>query len=172
MDAVENGLTSDVDASPGDTPIRGLEGIAVLADGEWAKPYTRAHLNYISQRKNLWYVSMGHLYLYHFLQDEAAFPVSVAATSRPQPSDFHLSQNYPNPFNPATTIDYQLAQTGRVQLGVYNALGQLMETLVEEKQRPGSYSVRWHADGHPAGTYFYRIQVGEVVRQRKMLLLK
>lgn len=144
----------------------------VLYDGQWSRPYTREHVKYISNRKNLWYVGMGHLYLYHFLQDDTAFPVSVTTTLAALPSDIHLSQNYPNPFNPTTTITYQLSQAGHVQLNIYNTHGQLVETLVEARQQPGSYAVPWHASGQSSGTYFYQLQVEGVVQHGKMILLK
>ncbi len=139
---------------------------------EWAKPYTRQHLKHISNRKNLWYVSMGHLYLYHFLQDESAAPTSVAAIFGPLPSDIHLSQNYPNPFNPTTRIEYQLPQAGQVRLSIYDALGQLVESLIDQKQPPGHYSLEWNAAGKPSGAYFYRMQVDGAVLSRRMLFLK
>jgi hypothetical protein len=144
----------------------------VLYDGEWSKPYTREHLKHISNKTNLWYASMGQLYLYHFLQDESAQPVSVAATLDASPSEFHLGQNYPNPFNPTTTLSYQLPQAAHVRLRIYNALGQLVESLVDAKQQPGNYLLTWQASGHPSGTYFYQIEVEGMLTQRKMLLLR
>ncbi len=144
----------------------------VLYDGQWSKPYTREHLKHISNRKNLWYVSMGHLYLYHFLQDKSAFPVSVAATLGPLPLDFRLSQNYPNPFNPTTRIDYQLPQAGHVRLSIYDALGQLVKNLIDQKQPVGTYSLEWKAVGKPSGAYFYRMQVNGAAMSRRMLLIK
>jgi hypothetical protein len=140
--------------------------------GEWSKNYTRSHLAHISNRKNIWYTGMGHLYLYHFMQDETATPVSITATLGLQPSEFHLSQNYPNPFNPATRIDYNLSKPGHVRLRVYNMLGQVVETFVDEKQRAGAYKIQWNASGQPAGVYFYQLQVDEAVMNRRMLLLR
>jgi hypothetical protein len=139
---------------------------------EWSKPYTREHLKHISNRKNLWYASMGHLYLYHFLQDESAVPVSVAARLGSQPTDIHLSQNYPNPFNPTTQIEYQLSKAGHVRLSIYDALGHLVENLIDQKQSAGHYSLEWNASGKPSGIYFYRIQVDGAIMSRPMLFLK
>ena len=144
----------------------------VLYEGEWDKPYTREHLKHISKRKNIWYASMGQLYLYHFLQDETALPVSVADMTNPLPASFVLRQNFPNPFNPATTVSYHLPQAAHVRLSIHNVLGQLVETLVDAKQEPGDHAVQWQAYGQPSGAYFYQLHVDEVVRQGKMLLVR
>lgn len=145
----------------------------VLYDGEWSKPYTREHLKHISGRKNIWYASMGQLYLYHFLQDENALPAGVAAAASPLPAGFHLNQNHPNPFNPRTTLSYRLDEAAHVRLRIYNALGQLVETLIDAPQPPGSYSLAWHAAGLPSGSYVCDIEVGGMpAARRKMMLLK
>ena len=97
------------------------------------------------------------------------------------PQRIALSQNYPNPFNPSTLIRYHLsAVRGRpsaVTLKIYNVLGQLVSTLVDERQVPGYYSVSW--DGRDSlgkevssGIYFYRMKAGDFVKTRKMILLK
>jgi glucose/arabinose dehydrogenase len=100
-----------------------------------------------------------------------ANPTSVSGKET-NPGQFSLSQSYPNPFNPTTTIDYQLSKAGQVCLSVYNAKGQLVATLVNEKQPAGSYSLQWNASGRVSGTFFYQLQVDGVVLSRKMLLLK
>lgn len=145
----------------------------VLADGEWSKPYTREHLNYISNRKNLWYVSMGHLYLYHFLQDEAANPVSVTATLGLPPKGFQLSQNYPNPFNPATRIDFVLEQAGETSLKIYNLAGQLVQTVFESAQRiPGTYSFEIDMSSFTSGVYVYILEQEGQRLSAKMMLVR
>jgi hypothetical protein len=88
------------------------------------------------------------------------------------PKEFALMQNYPNPFNPATTIRYDLPRSGYVQLTVYNALGQLMSTLVHENEDAGSHEVRFDGSGLASGMYFYRIQAGGLVQTKKLLLLR
>jgi hypothetical protein len=87
-------------------------------------------------------------------------------------SSFHLYQNYPNPFNPATKITFTLPKTESTKLQVYNTLGQLVETLVEDKLQSGSHEVEFNASHLPSGVYFYRIQVSEYVETKKMLLIK
>jgi hypothetical protein len=88
------------------------------------------------------------------------------------PTKFTLDQNYPNPFNPSTTINYDLPRDVRVSLKIYNTLGQEVATLVNEEQQAGYKSVVWNGTGFASGMYFYRLQAGEFVDVRKLLLLK
>jgi photosystem II stability/assembly factor-like uncharacterized protein len=94
------------------------------------------------------------------------------------PASFELSQNFPNPFNPATTIRYALPQAERVTLQVLNLLGELVATLVDNEQREAGYHVAvWNgrnAEGRAVGNgvYFVRMQAGEFVRVRKVVLVE
>ena len=85
---------------------------------------------------------------------------------------FALAQNYPNPFNPVTTIGYQCTRAGHVTLKVYDVLGREVSTLVDEVKQPGTYAVHWDASNVAAGAYFYRLQAGDFVAGKKLLLLK
>ena len=85
---------------------------------------------------------------------------------------FDLSQNYPNPFNPTTTIKYQIPELSFVTLKIYDVLGSEVATLINEEKPVGSYDVEWVAAGLPSGIYFYRIQTGNFIETKKMLLLK
>ncbi len=86
--------------------------------------------------------------------------------------DFTLDQNYPNPFNPATSIRYHLAAAARVQLTVYNMLGQKIRTLVNEKQNAGAYKVQFDGTDLASGIYFYRLYANGKTQIRKMILMK
>jgi hypothetical protein len=97
------------------------------------------------------------------------------------PTDFHLSQNYPNPFNPATRIRYTVGtkqtQPVPVSLKIYNVLGQLVRTLVDEEKAAGSHRVTWDGrdDGGQklsSGVYLYRLEIENLRVSRRMLLLK
>ena len=88
------------------------------------------------------------------------------------PGTYRLSQNYPNPFNPATTITFELPQTGRVRLEVYNVLGARVATLVDGRLSGGTYEVTFDASGLPSGAYLYRLDAGGVTRSRLMMLVK
>jgi len=85
---------------------------------------------------------------------------------------FTLSQNYPNPFNPATEIAFSLPENSHITLTVFNALGQKVATLVDEKKGAGSYQVRWDGAGFPSGVYFYRLETQGFTKTIKMLLMK
>ncbi|HKB86828.1 MAG TPA: T9SS type A sorting domain-containing protein, partial [Ignavibacteriaceae bacterium] len=88
------------------------------------------------------------------------------------PTKYELEQNYPNPFNPTTTIKYQLPEKNHVSLRIYDILGDLVKTLVDEEQAPGYYSVSWNAGGLASGVYFYRVISGSFVSTKKLMLLK
>ncbi len=92
--------------------------------------------------------------------------------SAPPPSTFELYQNYPNPFNPATAINYQLPATTLVTLKVYDALGRLVRTLVNDLQTAGTHSVTFDASGLSSGMYFYQLKSGAFIAIKKLVLLK
>lgn len=98
--------------------------------------------------------------------------VSVEQSSSEVPSAFALSQNYPNPFNPSTTVSFAIPNVSFVVLKVYNLLGQEVATLVNDKLNAGTYTAQFNAAGLSSGVYFYRLEAGKFVEQRKMLLLK
>ncbi len=87
------------------------------------------------------------------------------------PTEFKLFQNYPNPFNPSTTFQYQLPRNSYVTLQIYNVLGQVVETLVDERKEAGTYQTQWTVN-ISGGVYFYRLQADDFVQTSKLLLLK
>ena len=90
-------------------------------------------------------------------------------------SDFYLYQNYPNPFNPSTVISYSLSTPSLVNLKVYNALGQQVADLVNGYQSAGAHSVVFNSsafNGISSGVYYFRLKAGNLVKSRKMLLIK
>jgi hypothetical protein len=88
------------------------------------------------------------------------------------PTQINLLQNYPNPFNPTTTIRFELPAASNVTLEVYNTLGQRVRTLVSENRPAGSHAVTFDAAGLSSGVYMYRLQVGNTVMHKKMVLMK
>ncbi len=93
------------------------------------------------------------------------------------PKEFSLSQNYPNPFNPICEIAYVLPTDCQVTLSIYNILGQKVRVLLDEYQSAGDKSVKWDGKDDQgqevtSGVYFYRIQAGDFVQSRKMVLMK
>jgi hypothetical protein len=86
--------------------------------------------------------------------------------------EYSLGQNFPNPFNPETKISYTIRESGLVQLKVYDVLGKEVLALVNENKEAGNYSVNFDASQLPSGVYIYRIQSGEFISSKKMILLK
>jgi hypothetical protein len=88
------------------------------------------------------------------------------------PREFSLSQNFPNPFNPETKIQYALPSTERVSLKVFDILGKEVVTLVNQIQQQGTYTVRFNGTSLSSGIYFYRIQTGNYISVKRMILIK
>ena len=93
------------------------------------------------------------------------------------PQKFTLEQNYPNPFNPSTIIRFALPEASFVTLKIYNILGQVVKTLVNEQKNAGTYNVQWRGDNNfgvkvSSGTYIYRVIAGQNIFVKKMVLLK
>ena len=92
------------------------------------------------------------------------------------PSECCLSQNYPNPFNEKTTIKFCVAYRTRVRLEVFNAEGTIVRTLLDEEKDAGTYEIEFSAAGDvcemPEGLYLYRLQAGNFVQSKKLVLLK
>jgi len=88
------------------------------------------------------------------------------------PISFSLSQNFPNPFNPNTKIKYSVRQFLKVQIKVYDILGNEIEELVNEEKPAGTYEITWNVANLASGVYFYRLKAGEFVQTNKMILLK
>jgi hypothetical protein len=87
-------------------------------------------------------------------------------------NSFNLSNNYPNPFNPSTNISYTIPERGNVSLKIFDLLGGEVAQLVNGEIEAGSYNVSFNAANLPSGIYFYRLQAGDFVQTRKMILLK
>ncbi|MEK9136232.1 MAG: YCF48-related protein, partial [Bacteroidota bacterium] len=98
--------------------------------------------------------------------------VSVPDHTGTLPSFPLLLQNYPNPFNPSTTIQFSLAKSGHVSLKVFNVLGEEVAVLIDEELMAGNHTVSWDASKVASGMYFYRMNAGDYVETRKLLLIK
>ncbi|MFZ0452234.1 MAG: T9SS type A sorting domain-containing protein, partial [Ignavibacteriaceae bacterium] len=110
------------------------------------------------------------------------YPETTTNINNPEkvPTGFALEQNYPNPFNPSTTIKYSLPSSSQgersgvrfVTLKVYNLLGKEVAMLVNEQQAPGNYEVKFNGSNLASGVYIYRLQAGNFVFTKKLMLLK
>ncbi|MGA9405862.1 MAG: T9SS type A sorting domain-containing protein [Bacteroidota bacterium] len=172
----------------GDTSLSSLNGLfdAILAKGDvyhmmWHpqvlytdvnKSYLVGHLNYISGRTNVWYVNLGHLYLYHLLQSGVTNGVTLVAAPHSEPNSFELMQNYPEPFNPSTAISFVLPTRSSVSLKIYDMLGREVSIVVSGELPAGHYSRQWNASAFASGVYFYRLQAGSFVQTKKLVVVK
>jgi|BarGraIncu00222A_1022003.scaffolds.fasta_scaffold126403_1 hypothetical protein len=89
-----------------------------------------------------------------------------------RPTEFMLYQNYPNPFNPSTIITYQIKESNYVQLKVYDVLCHEVALLVDKVQPAGYYQITFNGNNLSDGIYFYRLQTGDYVDVKKMVLVK
>ena len=93
------------------------------------------------------------------------------------PKEFSLSQNYPNPFNSTTLIQYGLKENVNVKITVYDILGRVVKSLVNDYQDAGFRSVTWDGTDNSGssvatGLYIYKIEAGDFVSAKKMLMIK
>ncbi len=88
------------------------------------------------------------------------------------PDDFQLEQNYPNPFNPSTKIDFFLKESGKVNLDVFNILGEKVIGLINEELPAGSHDVIFNANNLASGIYFYKLNVEDKFNSVKKMILK
>jgi hypothetical protein len=102
----------------------------------------------------------------------ALAPKIKIGVSEKIPSEYVLAQNYPNPFNPNTNIVFSIKENGFVSLKIYDVLGKEVATLVNEQRSAGNYEVEFDASTLPSGMYIYKIQSGNFIDSKKMLLLK
>ena len=105
-------------------------------------------------------------------------PFTLFGTSTGINNDMHtatnyaLSQNYPNPFNPTTTINYTIPKAEHVTIKVYDILGKLVQTLIDEEQPQGTYHAQLNGSNLSSGVYFYQIKADNFVEAKKMIVLK
>jgi hypothetical protein len=97
---------------------------------------------------------------------------TINFTGSETPVTYDLAQNFPNPFNPSTTIRYQLPKDGVVTIKIYDILGSEVATMVNEEKTAGKYEVNFNASSLASGVYIYKIQAGDFVNSKKMILLK
>jgi len=149
---------------------------AILAStGQRAQPLTdisSAEREYLAQVIELFGLTAEERRIY----ETAA---GLSGKSGGLPAAFRLEQNFPNPFNPSTSIGYHVPENypGRVLLAIYDLRGRQVRVLVDKTQRAGSYSAFWdgtdsHGSAVPSGVYLYRLQAGDFLALRKMILLK
>jgi Peptidase family M1 domain/Peptidase M1 N-terminal domain/Secretion system C-terminal sorting domain len=151
---------------------------APKGSGVWSKPEGKGQFVYIAGRPYNFDHSNLRNNLQKILIDGMSEIVSVEGeVFENTPSKFSISQNYPNPFNPTTTIKYHIPQLGNnkitnVQIRVYDILGRVITTLVNETKQPGSYEIAFDATNISSGIYYYQLKAGDIINTKKMILLK
>lgn len=120
--------------------------------------YPLGDLNWFPTKKAAWEAAGGW--------------TDVKTISNAVPAQFSLEQNYPNPFNPTTKIIYSIPKESKVRLEIFDILGRQVETLVNNSQQAGSYSVDFNASKLTSGVYIYKLTTQDYVLSKKMLFMK
>jgi len=144
----------------------------LLQSGVNGAQYAWDHLAHISDKPDLWYVSVGHLYLYHFLQERAPLLTSAPKSENIVVKNLFLGQNYPNPFNAATRIPFAIDKKSRIRVSVYSLLGRQVRILLDEEKDEGSYTIDWNATNDASGVYMIKLEADGHGSVQKCLLIK
>ena len=141
-----------------------------------------ASRNYVTEDEGFWrlwkldppWESFDYEYLLYLPASDAGVRAPIPRSS---PVTLQLEQNYPNPFNANTTICYHLGQSGKITLEIYNLQGQLLRTLVQGQQQTGPQMERWdgrtdNGSAASSGVYLYKLQTEDMVKSKKMILLR
>ncbi|OQX94754.1 hypothetical protein B6I21_08975, partial [candidate division KSB1 bacterium 4572_119] len=130
----------------------------------------------IGQHGDIGNISVDRYFINTEKQQSGMTKVHLGSETK-KPEKYVLYQNYPNPFNPTTTIEYYLPEKARVQISIYNMLGEEIIKLIDEKQRAGKNSIQW--DGRDqagnligSGIYLYKISTNKFTRSKKMMFLR
>ena len=97
---------------------------------------------------------------------------AIFSYSNTIPEEFFVFQNYPNPFNPVTLIGFQLPKDFNVKIKVYDISGREIKILINEFKVAGRYNVSFDGTNFSSGAYFYRIEAGNFVQTKRMVLIK
>ncbi|NUM72646.1 MAG: T9SS type A sorting domain-containing protein, partial [Ignavibacteriaceae bacterium] len=98
--------------------------------------------------------------------------LSADENDQNRPKEYMLQQNYPNPFNPSTMITFSVPKESRVEIKLYDILGQEIRSLFDGVKQPGIHSVMFDASGLPGGIYIFTMNSGNFNMSKKMVLLK
>ncbi len=99
-------------------------------------------------------------------------PVGIKKIDKEIPNKFGLFQNYPNPFNPTTEIKFEIPYKTDVRLTIYDSLGRIVDTIVNQNLAAGTYTKVWRANKYTSGIYFYNLSSNDFKSTKKMIFLK
>jgi hypothetical protein len=158
------------DYDPGNGATRPADGDSVfIVGGQWDCERARLPIIIVYEINGMFWRQPGDTLRLNE-------PDDALAVSEPREigvaKSYLTANNYPNPFNPTTRIEYSIPSTGTVMLRVFDLTGREVETLINQNQIAGSYSVNWNAVGVPSGIYFYRVEVNGLQFTNRMVLLK
>jgi hypothetical protein len=152
----------------------GVDTLVETRDTSLAVPALPGFQNGQTYSWHVWirdeYTSVTSQDTFQFVYGAGAVGVTAPGLN---PGKFHLAQNYPNPFNPRTSIRFNVGSAGRVTVNVFNALGQVVRTLVDDIRHAGQHEVSFDAMSLPSGVYVYVLTAASGFREaRKMILAK
>jgi len=154
-----------------------IEWAAVLDDHVWDNPQMHGTVTFLADGKLK--LTAKNAITGVALTDAAKLydPKGVILDVAPEKTDkiaesYSLSQNYPNPFNPTTNINFELPKQSKVELVIYNMLGEVVAKLVDDSRPAGRYSITFDGSRLSSGVYFYRLAAGDQVFVKKMMLVK
>lgn len=139
-----------------------------LFEGEWYGYYLKVYLVWESFQNNHWQLKMRSI----------SFNLSSVKDEQMKfISDFELFQNYPNPFNLSTNIEYHLSHSSKVELRIFDILGKEVNTIVNKRQSAGNYRIQWDGKDKKGndvanGLYLYFLKTDNLIKSKKMLLIK
>lgn len=145
---------------------------AVLLDAAWNTPKYLGTVKFLPDFRLQFIPENNMTGVRNDLPYDGTVPVDVDDDPSSVPTEYSLSQNYPNPFNPVTTIRYDIPKETHVTLAIYDILGQKVAELVNELKVTGRYQTIWNASSLSSGIYFYRIEAGDYVNVKKLMLMK
>ena len=169
-----NNYGFEVEKSPNEpTSYQLIPNSFVPGHGTTLEPQHYSYMD-TTATAGLWWYRLKQIDLdgtVHYM-DGIAVDILTGVSEEPFPIAYSLGQNYPNPFNPTTLIQYSLPTSGHVSLSIYDVLGREVATLVKSRHESGYYESEWDATGFSSGVYFYRIQAGDYVDMKKLMLMK
>jgi hypothetical protein len=116
----------------------------------------------------------GSTFIYRLKQidNDGKYTYLKEVEAKVVPTVYELYQNYPNPFNPVTNIKFAVPKVAKVNLSVYNILGEKVATLLNEEKEAGYYNVKFDGSRYSSGVYIFRLSTEDFVQIKKMNLIK
>ena len=158
-------------------------GCAAVLTFRWVPPHGTVTWNFLKYPlyNSGWpFLSLGaHVVLGQVIGYVTSDTLLIFVTSTTSATDksltetsFQLAQNYPNPFNGLTTVSFTISTAGRVDITLYNSIGQKIRKLLDDYRSAGTYTIRADLNDFPSGVYWCRLQVGQKSQTTKLILAK